>query len=106
MQSKVDYEEEEEYEAEQEELREEATIYEAESPLNLGRSYIISVTYSGKKRCALVKLYEPNEGKIYYLYDNTGHKPYFYTDVPEERLRTVTAVALHRGLLGFEKVKL
>ncbi|HLI47046.1 MAG TPA: DNA-directed DNA polymerase I [Geobacterales bacterium] len=106
MQSKVDYEEEEEYEAEQEELREEATIYEAESPLNLGRSYIISVTYSGKKRCALVKLYEPNEGKIYYWYDNTGHKPYFYTDVPEERLRTVTAVALHRGLLGFEKVKL
>jgi len=106
MQSKLEFEEEEEYEAEQEELREEATIYEAESPQNLGRSYIISVTYSGKRKCALVKLYEPNEGKIYYWYDNSGHKPYFYTDVPEEKLRAIPSIALHKGLLGFEKVKL
>lgn len=106
MQSKIDYEEEEELEGEQEELREEETIYEAETPSSLGRSYIISVTYSGKRKCALVKLYEPNEGKVYYWYDNTGHKPYFYTDVPEEKLRAISAIVLHKGFLGFEKVKL
>jgi DNA polymerase I len=107
MFSKIDYEEEEEeFEAEQEELREEATIYEAEVPENLGRSYLISVTYSGKRKCALVKLYEPNSGKIYYWYDNTGHKPYFYTDLPEEKLRAIPSIALHKGLAGFEKVKL
>ncbi len=106
MSNKIDFEEEEEFEGEQEELIEEATIYEAEAPLNLGRSFIISVTYSGKRRCALVKLYNPSSGKIYYWYDNTGHKPYLYTDAEEDILRNTSSIALHKGLLGFEKVKL
>jgi hypothetical protein len=65
-------ESEEEYEAEQEELRIESSAYEAETPKNLSTSILLSVTYSGKYGKALVKLYNPEDGKVYYWYDNTG----------------------------------
>jgi DNA polymerase I len=103
--SLIDYEEEER-EIEQEELREEYTIFEAESPQNLGRSYILSVTYSGKHKKALVKLYEPVQQKIYYWYDNFGHKPYFYVSAPIEYIKNNPKIALHPGFLSYEKVKL
>jgi DNA polymerase I len=104
--SLIDYEEEEEREIEQEELREEYTIFEAETPQNLGRSYILSVTYSGKHKKALVKLYEPVTQKIYYWYDNYGHKPYFYVSAPVEYIKNNPKIALHPGFLSYEKVKI
>jgi len=105
---KLEYPEEieEEIETEQEELRIESTIYEAESPKNLKTSLLLSVTYSGKHGKALVKLYNPEDGKIYYWYDNTGHKPYFYTDLSEEELRKNPSITLHPGFLGFDIVEL
>jgi DNA polymerase I len=103
--SLIDYEEEER-EIEQEELREEYTIFEAESPQNLGRSYILSVTYSGKHKKALVKLYEPVQQKIYYWYDSFGHKPYFYVSAPVEYIKNNPKIALHPGFLSYEKVKI
>ncbi len=103
--SLIDYEEEER-EIEQEELREEYTIFEAETPQNLGRSYILSVTYSGKHKKALVKLYEPVTQKIYYWYDNYGHKPYFYVSAPVEYIKNNPKIALHPGFLSYEKVKI
>jgi DNA polymerase I len=104
--SLIDYEEEEEREIEQEELREEYTIFEAETPQNLGRSYILSVTYSGKHKKALVKLYEPVQQKIYYWYDSFGHKPYFYVSAPVEYIKNNPKIALHPGFLSYEKVKI
>jgi DNA polymerase I len=98
-------ESEEEYEAEQEELRIESSAYEAETPKNLSTSILLSVTYSGKYGKALVKLYNPEDGKVYYWYDNTGHKPYFYTDIPEEDLRNNPSITLHPGFLGFDRVE-
>jgi DNA polymerase I len=103
--SLIDYEEEER-EIEQEELREEYTIFEAESPQNLPRSFILSVTYSGKHKKALVKLYEPVQQKIYYWYDSFGHKPYFYVSAPVEYIKNNPKIALHPGFLSYEKVKL
>jgi DNA polymerase I len=103
--SLIDYEEEER-EIEQEELREEYTIFEAETPQNLGRSYILSVTYSGKHKKALVKLYEPVQQKIYYWYDSFGHKPYFYVSAPVEYIKNNPKIALHPGFLSYEKVKI
>jgi len=103
--SLIDYEEEER-EIEQEELREEYTIFEAESPQNLPRSFILSVTYSGKHKKALVKLYEPVQQKIYYWYDSFGHKPYFYVSAPVEYIKNNPKIALHPGFLSYEKVKI
>jgi DNA polymerase I len=103
--SLINYEEEER-EIEQEELREEYTIFEAETPQNLGRSYILSVTYSGKHKKALVKLYEPVQQKIYYWYDSFGHKPYFYVSAPVEYIKNNPKIALHPGFLSYEKVKI
>ena len=46
-----------------------------EAPENLPPSYFVSATYDGKKGAVCIKLYEPVTQRIYYWYDNTGHKP-------------------------------
>ncbi|HDD70146.1 MAG TPA: hypothetical protein ENG19_03355, partial [Candidatus Bathyarchaeota archaeon] len=48
---------------------------------NLPPSYFVSATYDGKTRKALINLYEPTSGKIYFWYDNTGHQPYCLTNL-------------------------
>jgi DNA polymerase I len=48
---------------------------------NLPPSYFVSASYDGRQRKAVIKLYEPKTGKIYFWYDNTGHKPYCLTNL-------------------------
>ena len=43
---------------------------------NLSDSILISATYDGDKKKAVLKFYEPKEKKIYLWEDNTNHKPY------------------------------
>jgi len=92
--------------AEEELIVEGRTIYEAQQPQNTGPCYLLSVTYSGDKGSALVKLYDPESKKIYYWYDNSGHKPYFYTDIPPDELRKDPRVIGHKGFDHFERVEL
>ncbi|RLE49965.1 MAG: DNA-directed DNA polymerase I [Candidatus Methanomethylicota archaeon] len=96
-------EEEEELEAEVEGAEEpeeallEETAFEAEMPENTGPCFLLSVSYSGKKGCALVKLYDPEKGKIYFWYDNTGHRPYLLTDMPLQEVLKNPNVLKHPG---------
>ena len=53
---------------------------------NLGPALLISAGYDGDREAAYLKLYEPNEGKIYLWYDNTGHRPYCYSKQSPEEL--------------------
>jgi len=78
---------------------------EIETPSDTGPCVILSVTYSGEKRKALVKLYDPSNGKIYFWYDNSGHKPYCLTDIsPEEIISNHSEVVSHKGFDHFERV--
>jgi hypothetical protein len=59
------------------------------APENLPPSYFVSATYDGRLRKALIKLYEPESGKIYFWYDNTGHKPYCLTNLSPYELEKI-----------------
>lgn len=96
--------ESEETELEIEEAAEEEivdrTIFEAETPQNTGTLYLLSVTYSGTRGKALLKLYDMERGKIVFWYDNTGHRPYLLTDLPLQEVLSNRRVTSHPGFDG------
>ena len=73
-------------------------------PKDLSPAYFVSATYNGARRCALIKLYEPSSERIYFWYDNRGHKPYCFTNVPPEQLEKLERVVRHPGFDHFETV--
>lgn len=72
------------------------------APANLPSSYFVSATYDGKVGKALIKLYEPKSGKIYFWHDNTGHKPYCYTNLSPYELEKIDRLINHPGFDHFE----
>jgi len=72
---------------------------------NLPPSYFVSATYDGKTGKALIKLYEPTAGKIYFWYDNTGHKPYCLTNLSPYELEKINRLIQHPGFDHFEIVE-
>ncbi|MGQ9725840.1 MAG: DNA-directed DNA polymerase I [Candidatus Bathycorpusculaceae bacterium] len=75
------------------------------APENLPPSYFVSATYDGKTGKALIKLYEPVSGKIYFWYDNTGHKPYCLTNLSPLELEKINRLMQHPGFDRFEIVE-
>jgi len=57
---------------------------------NLEPSLLVSATYDGDRKVAILKFYNPDSNRIYLWYDKTEHKPYcFALDGEEvERLRS------------------
>ncbi|RLF09773.1 MAG: DNA-directed DNA polymerase I, partial [Thermoprotei archaeon] len=105
-----EYLEEEAMYSEEEELEElegiiEETVFEAETPRNTDVCYALSVSYSGKAGKALVKLYDPSKGCIYFWYDNTGHKPYCLTNVPLDAIKRAPRIVTHEGFDHVEVVE-
>ncbi len=80
-------------------------IFPPIAPPNLGPSYLISASYDGKQRKAVLKLYEPVEGELYFWYDNTGHLPYCITSIAEQEMDLFERVKAHSGFDHFETVK-
>ncbi|MFQ6086514.1 MAG: DNA-directed DNA polymerase I [Candidatus Bathyarchaeia archaeon] len=76
-----------------------------ETPRDLPPSYFVSATYDGEKRAACIKLYEPRSEKIYFWYDNTGHKPYLLTNLSPIELEKIGRVMSHPGFDHFELVE-
>lgn len=72
------------------------------APENLAPSYLVSATYDGKTGKALLKLYEPKSGRIYFWLDNTGHKPYCYTNLSPYELEKIDQLMKHPGFDHFE----
>ena len=80
----------------------EKRIFPPLAPENLPPSYFVSATYDGQARKALIKLYEPTTGKIYFWLDNTGHQPYCLTNLSEIELEKLERVTKHPGFDHFE----
>src|SRR3989337_2095724 len=72
------------------------------APENLPPSYFVSATYDGRHRKAVIKLYEPTSGRIYFWYDNTGHKPYCLTNLSLTELKKIPRLMQHEGFDHFE----
>ncbi len=57
----------------------------AEVTTTMPPALLVSATYDGQKKLAILKFYEPVSQKILLWADNTGHKPYCYSKLlPEE----------------------
>ena len=67
------------------------------APTNLPPSYFVSAAYDGRQQKAIVKLYEPESGELYFWYDNTGHKPYCLTSLSKEKVLQFDRIIHHEG---------
>jgi len=97
-------ESEEEEDLEPEEAISDIQVGERETPANLAPSMLLAIDYSGPLNKAILKLYEPQSKKVYFWLDNTGHKPYLYTDWPPQMVES--KVKRNPGFIKTEKVKL
>jgi DNA polymerase I len=72
-------------------------VYPPVAPENLPPAYFVSASYDGRQKKAVLKLYEPKSGQIYFWYDNTGHKPYCLTNLSPNELDMMERVVNHEG---------
>ena len=81
-------------------------VYPPKAPDNLPPSYFVSASYDGRQKKAVVKLYEPQSGRIYFWYDNTGHKPYCLTNLSQYEIEKMERIVNHEGYDHCEAVEL
>ncbi|MEM4602700.1 MAG: hypothetical protein QW842_02695, partial [Candidatus Nezhaarchaeales archaeon] len=98
------FEVEEGFEAEYEEELYIPEKVELKPARNTGVCILLSVSYSGEAKKALLKLYDVEKRIMHFWYDDSGHKPYCLTDMSIEELKRSKVVS-HPGFLGFERVK-
>ena len=72
------------------------------APENLPPSYFVSASYDGRQKKAVIKLYEPQSGQLYFWYDNTGHKPYCLTNLKPYDLNRIDRLVHHEGFDSLE----
>ncbi|MFW9799777.1 MAG: 3'-5' exonuclease, partial [Candidatus Thorarchaeota archaeon] len=89
---------------ETEETVSELRVGERETPTDLAPSYLLSVDYAGAQRKAFARLYNPDDKRIYFWFDNTGHQPYCYTDYPVQIAEQ--KIGRHGGFIRSEEVEL
>jgi len=75
------------------------------APRNLPPAFFVSATYDGNRRSACIKLYEPVSKRIYFWYDNRGHRPYCFTNIPPDELEKLDRLVNHPGFDHFETVE-
>lgn len=73
-------------------------------PSNLENVYLLSATYDGDSRKALLKLYDSKEKTIYLFRDTTGHKPYCLTSLSKSELENIPEVVSNEGFDHIENV--
>jgi len=80
-------------------------VFQSDTLQELPPSYFVSASYHGGKRCASIKLYEPESEKVYFWYDTTGHKPYCLTNLPGSELEKISRLMSHHGFDHFKSVE-
>jgi len=73
---------------------------------DLEKGMLVSASYDGDKRVALLKFYDEKNGRFWIWEDNTGHRPYCYTRLPREELTQVEARKDVVGIVEEEKLDL
>ncbi|MGB9002761.1 MAG: 3'-5' exonuclease, partial [Nitrosotalea sp.] len=63
---------------------------------------LVSATYDGQKKAAVLKFYEPISQKVLLWTDNTGHKPYCYSKLEPEELRFLSD---RKDVIKLEKIQ-
>lgn len=68
---------------------------------DLESSLLVSATYDGARKVAVLKFYHPGSQRVYLWSDDTGHKPYCYTKIMPEELPPLN----EKDVLSIESVK-
>ncbi|MDA4117299.1 MAG: DNA-directed DNA polymerase I [Thaumarchaeota archaeon] len=55
----------------------------------LEEGLLVSATYDGDKKVAVLKFYDPSRERVWLWEDNTGHQPYCFTKVPIDKVREI-----------------
>ena len=67
---------------------------------DLDEGLLTSAVYDGDLRLAVLKFYDPKQGRFWLWRDNTGHRPYCYTKLPPEELE---GVKMRKDVIGIEE---
>ncbi|MHA1482163.1 MAG: hypothetical protein ACTSQA_01840, partial [Candidatus Heimdallarchaeaceae archaeon] len=73
------------------------------APDNLSSSILIDVKYDGKREQAYVKLFNPEDGRVYRWHDKTNHLPYLLTTLSKTQVEA--QLKNDKEFIGCEIVK-
>jgi len=83
----------------------ERRIFSSSTPSTIPPSYLVSIGYDGDGKKCFLRLYEPNSHKIYFWYDDSGHKPYCFSKQSIADLQKLPDVAHNFGFDHFEECR-
>ena len=66
---------------------------------------MVSATYDGDTRKAVLKFYDAKQERVWLWQDKTGHRPYCYTKLSESEIASSGVVVGRNGVLAIEPVK-
>ncbi len=76
---------------------------------DLEGSFLLGSYYSGELGRVYLKFYDDSKDRVYVWYDSSGHKPYFITDLPPDKIlnnRGITSDKSFHGVELIEKIDL
>jgi DNA polymerase I len=75
---------------------------------SINSAYLLQVDYDGDAKKAVLIFYDPKSHELLFLYDRTGHKPYFLTDIPIEKFSNQSDNVIKKiiGHTSFDHVEL
>ncbi|MDT7888566.1 MAG: DNA-directed DNA polymerase I [Desulfurococcales archaeon] len=65
-----------------------ASIFDIPEAIEV-EGYVMEVQYDGKVSKAVLYIYVEEEGRLYRVYDKTGHRPYFLVDLDPDKVRGI-----------------
>jgi DNA polymerase I len=84
----------------------EVSVGDRDTPQNLPPSFLLSIDYAGQQKKAVARLYEPNTKQLFFWFDNRGHLPYCYTDLPPQAVKEISRISKSPGFVRTESVKM
>ncbi|MHA2060227.1 MAG: hypothetical protein ACW976_05570, partial [Candidatus Ranarchaeia archaeon] len=77
-----------------------------EAPSDSPDAVLLSIDYDGNRALAKAKLLDPKTQNIFFWWDNTGHLPYFLTDLSQKEVEQISTIRNHPGYSGMESIEL
>ena len=68
----------------------------------LEEGLLVSATYDGDKRKAVLKFYDSERERVWLWEDNTGHRPYCYTRLSDAEIASEGVAVGRNGVVAIE----
>ncbi|MEM0505273.1 MAG: DNA-directed DNA polymerase I [Sulfolobales archaeon] len=72
---------------------------------DVSESFLLGSYYSGDLGKAYLKFYDDLNDRVYVWYDSLGHKPYFITDLPPDKILNNKGIVSDKSFYGTELVE-